>query len=200
MANVPPSRRLLQEDFPDQAEWIEKLLQPINAYMEQSAAAMKSLTVSENMQGDMKEVELDGTFPVRVSWNGPKPVSVLVGKLTKSDNSDTNHILTTTGTLTSGSNVIATLDSVTGLKAGQKVSGTGIADDTHVVSISGFTLTMSKNATATTVNGSLSFSLDQAVQVRWEYDQSGSLAIQSVTGITPTPSMKYKLILECKAK
>ena len=131
MANVPSIRRLLLEDFPDQAEWIEKLLQPINSYMEQSAAAMKALTVNDNMLGSIKTVELDGTYPVKISWSGAKPVSVLVGNVTRSDNT--------------------------------------------------------------------SFSLTDAVQVQWEYDQSGSLSILAVTGITPAPATKYKLVLECKA-
>lgn len=122
---------MLLEDFPDQAEWIEKLLQPLNQYMEQSAAAMKALTVTDNMLGSIKNVELDGIFPVRISWSGPKPVSVLVGNAVRSD--------------------------------------------------------------------SVAFVLTDAVQVQWEYDQSGSLAINAVTGITPTPTVKYKLTLECKA-
>ena len=131
MANIPAVRRLLLEDFPDQAEWIERLLQPINAYMEQSAAALKSLTITDNMLGSIRTVELDGTFPVKISWSGPKPVSVLVGNTYRSDNT--------------------------------------------------------------------AFTLTDAVQVQWEYDQSGSLAIKAVTGITPSPTAKYKLVLECKA-
>ena len=81
MAAVPSIRRLLLEDFPDQAEWIEKLLQPVNQYMEQSAAALRALTINDNMLGAIKTVELDGTFPVKIAWSVAKPVSVLVGCL-----------------------------------------------------------------------------------------------------------------------
>lgn len=131
MAAVPSIRRLLLEDFPDQAEWIEKLLQPVNQYMEQSAAALRALTINDNMSGAIKTVELDGTLPVKIAWSGAKPVSVLVGNVYRSD--------------------------------------------------------------------SATFALTAAVQVQWEYDQSGSLSISAVTGITPSATVKYKLVLECKA-
>ena len=131
MSTVPTVRRLLLEDFPDQADWIEKLIQPINAYMEQSASALRGLTINENMAGSIKTVELDGTFPVKIAWSGARPVSVLVGNTTRSDQT--------------------------------------------------------------------TFTLTDAVQVQWEFDQSGSLSIKAVTGITPSPTAKYKLVLECKA-
>jgi hypothetical protein len=132
MANVPTIRRLLLEDFPDQAEWIAKLISPINTQMEQIVAALnKQLTIEQNMAGSIRTVELDGTFPVKIAWTGSRPVSVLVGNVYRSD-------------------------------------GT-------------------------------SFTLTDAVQVQWQFNQSGQLQIDTVTGITPSTSAKYKLVLECKA-
>lgn len=44
-----------------------------------------------------------------------------------------------------------------------------------------------------------SFALTNAVQVQWSFNQSGQLQIDGITGITPTSSAKYKVVLECKA-
>lgn len=44
-----------------------------------------------------------------------------------------------------------------------------------------------------------SFTLTDAVQVQWSFNQNGQLQIDGVTGVTPSSSTKYKLTLECKA-
>jgi hypothetical protein len=69
----------------------------------------------------------------------------------------TSTILTTTGNITSGSNSIASLASTTNLAVGQAVSGTGIPSGSYVVTISGSTITISQNATATTTGVTLTF-------------------------------------------
>lgn len=89
MAKSPPTSRLVTEDFKDQADWIDKLLVPINTYFERNSAAMnKGLTIDDNFAGAIKTVELDGTFPVRMAWTvAARPVSVLVGNVQRSDGS-----------------------------------------------------------------------------------------------------------------
>jgi hypothetical protein len=43
-----------------------------------------------------------------------------------------------------------------------------------------------------------SFTLSSAVQVQWSYNQSDQIQIDAVTGITPSATAKYKLVLEIK--
>ena len=132
MARIPPLQRFSQEDFPDQNTWIDRLLQPLNAFFERITAVLnKGITVTDNMAGAMVTVELNGTWPVRVAWSlEQRPVSVLVGNVYRSDGA--------------------------------------------------------------------SFTLTDAVQVQWQFNQAGQLQIDGVTGITPTSGTKYKVLLECK--
>lgn len=44
-----------------------------------------------------------------------------------------------------------------------------------------------------------SFTLSAATQVQWQFNQSGQLQLDGITGITPTSTTKYKIVLECKA-
>ncbi len=132
MAKIPPISRVSQEDFPEQASWIGRLIDPINSFVERTVAVLnKGLTVGDNMAGAMKLVEVNGTWPVKVAWElSARPMSVLVGNVYRTDGA--------------------------------------------------------------------SFSLTDAVQVQWQFNQSGQLQIDGVTGITPSSADKYKVLLECK--
>ncbi len=133
MSRIPPLSRLTSEEFKDQADWIERLLTPLNLFFERVTSALnKGLTVADNMAGAMKTVELNGTWPVKVAWElNLRPVSVLVGQVYRTDGA--------------------------------------------------------------------SFVLANACQVQWQFNQSGQLQIDGVTGITPDSSNKFKVVLECKA-
>lgn len=88
MAVIPPLRRLATEDFSGQS-WADKLVSPLNSFMESVRAMfINGLTVSENMSGTIRTVELDGNFPTKFVWPlADKPRSVLVGDVYKSDGS-----------------------------------------------------------------------------------------------------------------
>jgi hypothetical protein len=43
-----------------------------------------------------------------------------------------------------------------------------------------------------------SFVLTDAVQVQWQFNQSGQLQIDGITGITPSSANKYKITIEAK--
>lgn len=68
-----------------------------------------------------------------------------------------NSVLATTGDITSASNQLTNLAATTGVAVGQYVAGTGIPANTTVTAISGTTVTMSANATATTVGVAVTF-------------------------------------------
>lgn len=43
-----------------------------------------------------------------------------------------------------------------------------------------------------------SFTLTEAIQVQWSFNQAGQLQIDTIVGITPSATEKYKVVLECK--
>ena len=58
MAKIQAVKRLVKEDFPDQTSWIEKLLQPLNSFMESTSAAINgSLTITDNLDAKIVTVE-----------------------------------------------------------------------------------------------------------------------------------------------
>lgn len=86
MAQPPSKRRLVIEDFKSQISWIDKLIQPINEYMESTTAALnRALTIRDNFAGDIRVVELDGIWPIKLMWNlSSRPTAVIVGDAVKS--------------------------------------------------------------------------------------------------------------------
>lgn len=89
MSKIPPIRRISIEDFKDQADWIGKLLVPINLFFDLTSSNLnRSLTIADNFAGDLRVVELDGTYPLALSWTLlAKPVAVMVGQAVRSDGS-----------------------------------------------------------------------------------------------------------------
>lgn len=67
IAKLPVIKRLQREDFPEAESWIEKLIYPLNQFMEGAYAAMnRSLTFGDNMAGEVKEF----TFTTTSGYNG----------------------------------------------------------------------------------------------------------------------------------
>ena len=132
MASIPPLRRISAEDFVDQAEWIGKLIQPLNDHMERVTNALnKGLTLEENTASKIIDVKLDGQMPAKIAWNlRARPKTVIVGAFRRADG--------------------------------------------------------------------VSFTITDAVQVQWSFNQKGELQIDTVVGITPTSAIKYILTLEVK--
>lgn len=64
-------RKLLPEDFQDQTGWIEKLLNPINLYFQESYSAFSNnLTVEDNLYREIKEFRINNydssILPIRI--------------------------------------------------------------------------------------------------------------------------------------
>jgi hypothetical protein len=87
MARIPPLRRITSEDFKEQAEWIEPLISAINDYFEKSTSALnRSLTINDNFAGEIRTVDVDGQFPIRLAWTlSARPLAVLIGNVYRSD-------------------------------------------------------------------------------------------------------------------
>jgi hypothetical protein len=67
--------------------------------------------------------------------------------------------VTPTGNITTGSNQVANISSMSGVSVGMTIAGTGIPSSTTITGISGTTVTMSNNATATTATLALTISI-----------------------------------------
>lgn len=106
---------------------------------------------------------------------------------------NSNSILVTSGTVSTGSNQLTSLASVTGLADGQYIFGTGIPQNTTIVSISGSTVTMSQEATINGVGIGVTFYspsvITTAGQINWndpiEIDVIGS-SLSYVIAANPT--------------
>jgi len=94
MSAVPQLRKLLTEDFPDQSEWIGKLIQPLNDHMEKVVRSFdKSLTMEENMSAQIIDVSVSGVYPVKIAWSlKRRPRTVIVGNVRRTDG--TSFVLT----------------------------------------------------------------------------------------------------------
>lgn len=122
MARPPSIRRLLVEDFPaDQRTWIGKLLQVLNQFMDETGFAL-SKNVSLRENTYVQIKELE-----------------FIGNAT---------IL---GTISSGSPNMTNVSSTVSLTNGMLLTGDGIPLNTTISSIAGNTITMSANATSTSV-------------------------------------------------
>jgi len=64
VAKAPNIKRLIVEDFPDQSEWIETLLMPINQLsVTLSTAFNRGLTLRDNLQVGQIELSVDMSMP-----------------------------------------------------------------------------------------------------------------------------------------
>lgn len=91
MAQLPPVRRLVVEDFQQEKKWIGKLFQPLNTFMEQTLSAFaRNLTLKENVAADILTVTLSSVptlaSPAAIAWSLKKaPVAIFVGTASRLD-------------------------------------------------------------------------------------------------------------------
>ena len=86
MSRLPTLKKILQENFPE-LPWMNKLATPINVFIEEVTRILnKRLTFSDNFDGEIKEVLVDGNYPLKISWNrNSKPIAVWVGRIRRVD-------------------------------------------------------------------------------------------------------------------
>jgi hypothetical protein len=219
MANLPKLRRILLEDFPDQAEWISKLIEPMNQFLDSTSAALnRGLTVKENLAGDIKEIEVDGIFPIRVSWGLlARPISVLVGGVSRSDGIAYNQPRAVQVAWSFNQNRQLQIDSVVGLLPEAKAFVDGdvsTGSDTIRLPLHGFVtgdkviLATSGTLPAGLTPGNYYAVLVDSFHIKLATTFALALAgtavdITAAAGggshtISPLYSNKFKLTLECK--
>lgn len=82
MGKIPQTKRLVVEDFEGQQEWIGKLIDPVNQFMQESVALVNnSLTFSENFNGAMLTVVWTGSAK-SLAWRlKARPVAAWIGSI-----------------------------------------------------------------------------------------------------------------------
>lgn len=74
MARIPSQRRIIREDLSEAPGWIEKLLTPLNSFMEAIYSALnKNLTFTENIRSQIAFLEFE-TAPSYVASNTFEPL------------------------------------------------------------------------------------------------------------------------------
>lgn len=86
MSRVPRIQRLLMETFSGQP-WMEPLVNTLNQFMDEVVSSLdKDLTLTDNMAAEIRTVEVNGTYPLKLAYTlNRRPVSVLVGDVKRSD-------------------------------------------------------------------------------------------------------------------
>lgn len=63
-------KRLLVEDFPSQAEWIDKLLVPLNTFVDQVSQALdRGLTIGDNLDQQVNQITFLGADTISFKVN-----------------------------------------------------------------------------------------------------------------------------------
>jgi len=126
MAGVPSIRRILREDLREAPSWIEKLISPLNMFMDSVYTALnKNLTFGENIKGQIKSFTIeagaastDNVFEFPATISGPQGVILLAAV----QQGTTYTPLITSPQISSWSYSDNTvyIDSIAGLTAGEK--------------------------------------------------------------------------------
>jgi len=70
MSKIPEMRRIVAEEFPEQRDWIGKLIAPVNLFMEQVQINLsRGLTFQDNISCRFIEHTDYGAYPVDIAWN-----------------------------------------------------------------------------------------------------------------------------------
>lgn len=92
MGKVPNIRRILSENYPD-LDWMPRLANTINVFMEQTIRLLNNnLNFADNFDGEVKEITVDGQYPLKVSWGrNQKPIAVWIGRALRLDGSEATY-------------------------------------------------------------------------------------------------------------
>lgn len=172
-------RRILREDLEalePTPKWIDALLEPLNQFIGTvSQALTNNLSFTDNFAAKKFQLEFTHATELSINPNTKNRVSGLVVAGVDSWGSDSTGALATlisrygwvpksngnigvtfhfyafdtTGDTTSGNTSLSSLASASNVKPGMFITGSGIPTGTKVSSVSGSTVTMSANATAT---------------------------------------------------
>lgn len=77
---LPSIKKILTENFAD-LEWAPRLLDPLNAFIESVVQGLNNqLTISENFDGVVTRLVVDGIYPQKFQWKRTaKPTVAFIG-------------------------------------------------------------------------------------------------------------------------
>ena len=114
---IPTLKLLKSSDF-SELKWFPRLAGTVNQFMRQVTNGLnKKITFSENIDCELPHLIIDGTYPVKTSWNRPsKPTGLWITNITRVDGADTNlsNALTVEWSYSNG---VVSIDNVVGLSA-----------------------------------------------------------------------------------
>lgn len=86
MATIPSLKKILRDRFPSDLKWMPSLLNPLNKFMEDVTLGLnKRLTITDNFDGKILSVEVDGTYPKNLAWDRSlQPKVGWIGKIQRS--------------------------------------------------------------------------------------------------------------------
>lgn len=121
MSKIPLIKRLMREDYPDQRSWIERLISPLNTFMETVSAAMdRNLTVSDNLDCQVITVTVStGDSTLFSAKTRARPNGLLVWKVVTLSGSDPTAAVMPVWTYVASTNSIK-ITSWLGLAASSK--------------------------------------------------------------------------------
>lgn len=161
-------KRINKQDFPPEVQaWIDILLYPLNASVEQTNIILsKNISLSDNIAAEVRVLRIEGC-----------------SEITASTTSGSN-------TLINASYYQSTIDGVNyGAQVGQAIWGLGIPPGTLITSVSGSSITMSQACTITQTNAGLLCGGFFPLRIAFTIDfRPSSVFISSVTDINGNPT------------
>lgn len=114
---LPTLKLLKSSDFPD-LKWFPQLASNLNQFMRSVVNGLNNkLTFSENINCQVNDLIIDGTYPVKTSWTrDSKPTGLWITDVKRVDGADTN-LSTAPFIEWSYSNGTVSIDNVVGLTA-----------------------------------------------------------------------------------
>lgn len=124
MASLPSIRRIMREDFPEAPQWLERLIFPLNLFLDSVYTALnRNLTFGENVRAQIKSIQITaGAAAINNTIAFTASISPVQGVLLLGavQQGATYTPLTVAPTVASwrASNGMIYIDSITGLTAG----------------------------------------------------------------------------------
>lgn len=135
----------------------------VGATVEFGGNTLTGITPNLPLLGNLNEINLTALTRAGnvVTATTPSTHDYAVGESVVISGSSGINVVTTTGDITSGSNVVTNLATTSGIAPGELIIGAGIPDGTKVIDVlSATSVLMSANATATSVGLTLNFNED----------------------------------------
>lgn len=161
-------KRISKRDFPEEVQkWIDILLYPLNASIEQTGAILeKNISLYDNLSANVRTLQVSGCSQIK-------------GDTTQGSN-----------TILNASYYQATIEGKNyGVQIGQPIKGLGLANDTTITNIVGSTITLSKPCNYTQKEAEFLSGGFFPVRIAYTLDfRPSSVIISNITDLEGNPT------------